>query len=300
MIIESNRLDTETAHFLFNQNRYLQANSLTALTFADKASSPTCFINMIEALPKMYISGLRAPFAGIECSDTNALDTLVKELVETYRKRGDGEIFIKQAPVFYHTAVAADIDAALRSNGFKLLHTDVNQYLPVDAAKSFIGSIDYQKRRSLRILKQKGAQAVFFNAIESDIWYALYLKSRKYKNYPVTISKEQYDLLSIKLPDAYWYVGVFLDGKLIANAVWVQVTKDIVYYFLAASDPDYDVFSPSIMLIEALYDRACAEGIKIIDLGVSSIEGVLNEGLHFFKRNVGGIDSQKNTYGLLC
>lgn len=296
MIIESNRSDIETAQFLFNQNKYLHANQLTAVTFLDTVFEPTCQINCVEVQPGVYVSGVRAPFGGIECSDVQALDAALKELIQTCRQRSAKSITIKQAPFFYQTAVAADIHTALLSNGFELLYSDLNQYMPVDVSKSFAGSIDYQKRRSLRLLKEKGAQAVFCSSIESNAWYELYLKSRKHKNYPVTISKEAYEALSKKLPDAYRYVGVFLDGILIANAVWVQVTKEIVYYFLAASDPDFDVLSPSIILIEAIYDQACVEGIKTIDLGISSVEGIVNEGLHFFKRNIGGVDSQKNTY----
>ncbi len=299
MIIESNRSNIETAQFLFNQNRYLYAHQLTAVTFSDAVSAAASQVTCVEVQPGVYVSGVRAPFGGVECLDIDALDFIVKELIDTCRTRGARSITIKQAPVFYQTEVASGIHQTLLSNNFQLLYSDVNQYMPVDASKSFINSIDYQKRRSLRMLKQKGAQAVFLNTIQSDDWYALYLKSRAYKNYPVTISKETYDTLSKQLPDVYQYVGVFLGGVLIATAVWVQVTNDVVYYFLAASDPVYEVISPSIMLVEAIYDQAVVRGIKTIDLGISSIEGQLNDGLHFFKRNVGGIDSQKNTYGLL-
>lgn len=295
MVHGSKQSHTETAQFLFNQNRYLQAHRLTGLTFSDDALKPTCSITCVEAATGAYVSGLHAPFGGIECSDITRLDGMLKELVHVYKVQGAASVTVKQAPAFYQTT-SASIHAALLTNGFQLLHADTNQHVPVNRTKTFAAQIDYQKRRSLRILKEKGAHAAVITSVEPDEWYELLLKSRRHKNFPVTVSKEAYEQLGRQLPDLYQYIGVFLDGVLIANAVCVQVTNDVIYYFLAASDPDFDVLSPSLMLIETLYDHACTKNIKVIDLGISSVAGVLNTGLHFFKRQVGALDSEKSTY----
>lgn len=282
------------ASFLFNQDFYLKNHTASALYFFDQSINPNLLCSIVEVSPGNFVSGYCAPFAGIECRDVQQLQTFVGYIKETCKTLGATSITLRQAPVCYQSTSAA-IHEALMKNGFQLKFSDTNQHILVTDAP-FQTILDDQKKRRLAKLKATGARVEILNHIDSETWYDLYVQSRVAKDFPVTISKEAYMDLSSKLSDTYQYAGVYLEDTLLANAVFVKVNQDVLYYFLAASDADYASLSPSVLVLEAMYELAQKQQYKILDLGISSVDGQLNEGLHLFKKHVGAIDSQKNTY----
>jgi|GEM_PF-3552051 lipid II:glycine glycyltransferase (peptidoglycan interpeptide bridge formation enzyme) len=295
MVISSNTIEVP-AQFLFNQHEYLNYHSSSYITFLDRFASPAVICKFAEMEKGIYTSGIRAPFGGIECISSADLDFFVKDILKEFSCRKASFIIIRQSPACYQPDYAESINNALVDNGFTLTCSDVNQHILVDSSSIFAANIDDQKRRRLQKLKSHDVKVEFYDHIESADWYKLYVKSRQLKDFPVTISKEAYLDLSHQLTDVYTYAGVYIEGRLIANAVFVKVNADVLYYFLAASDPDYASLSPSVLLVEAMYELAQQHNYKMIDLGISSVDGIVNNGLHLFKKHLGGIDSQKNTY----
>ena len=299
MLILSTIAQKNPTQFLFNQYFYLNTHATSVLSFADKASAPSILLNCVEASQGNYVSGYHAPFAGIEYTSTIDITIFVKDVLNNLSEKNAKSLTIKQAPECYQPNVYNAIHEAFIANGFVEQVSETNQYIVVDPAKSFSSGIDAQKRRRLSNSKKTGMRVEFFNHIDSDIWYEVYYKARIDKGFPITISKVAYLSLSEKITDIYTYAGVFLNDTLIANAIFVHINKDTLYYFAAASDPSYAELSPTVLLIEALYDKAVQDKYTLIDLGVSSLDGVLNEGLHQFKKYLGAIECSKKTYTFL-
>lgn len=283
------------ASFLFNQDFYLKNQTTSALYFFDQRINPNLLCSIIEVSTGNFVSGYRAPFAGIECKDIHQLHTFIEYIKETCQSLGATSITLRQAPVCYQPETSAAIHETLMKHGFQIKFSDVNQHISVTDAP-FYTLLDDQKKRRLTKLKSTGARLEILDRIDSDTWYDVYVQSRIVKNFPVTISKEAYMDLSAKISGTYQYAGVYLEDTLLANAIFVRVNEDVLYYFLAASDADYASLSPSVFVLEAMYELAQKQQHKILDLGISSVNGQLNEGLHLFKKHVGAIDSQKNTY----
>ena len=53
------------------------------------------------------------------------------------------------------------------------------------------------------------------------------------------------------------------------------------------------------MLVGKIYEYCQQNGIAVLDLGISSENGILNEGLFNFKKNLGSETSNKSTYQLI-
>ena len=70
----------------------------------------------------------------------------------------------------------------------------------------------------------------------------------------------------------------------------------ILYNYLPASIDEYKAFSPMVMIMENVYNYAKKEQYSFIDLGISSINGVLQKGLIQFKERIGGVFSEKTTF----
>lgn len=283
------------ASFLFNQDFYLKNQTTSALYFFDQTITPNLLCSLVEVSPGDFVSGYRAPFGGIECKDVNQLHSFIEYIKETCKVLGARSITLRQAPVCYQPVVAAAIHEALTNQGFQLKFSDTNQHILVTDAL-FHTKLDDQKKRRLTKLKSTGARVEILDHIDSDTWYDVYVQSRVAKDFPVTISKEAYMDLSAKISDTYQYAGVYLEDTLLANAIFVRVNEEVLYYFLAGSDGDYASLSPSVFVLEAMYELAQKQQYKMLDLGISSVDAQLNEGLHLFKKHVGAIDSQKNTY----
>ena len=296
MLISSTIAQTLHTQFLFNHFFYLNAHATSIVSFVDKKDAPSISLNCVEASEGNYVSGYCAPFAGIECTLSTEVSVFVKNVLTELAEKNAKSLTVKQAPDCYQPNVCNAIHETFIANGFVEQVREIDQYIIVDPSKVFSVNIDAQKRRRLNNAKKIGMRVELFDRIDSEEWYEVYSRARMCKGFPITISKEAYGSLSEKLPNVYTYAGVFLNEKLIANAIFVRINKDALYYFVAASDPDYAELSPSVLLIEALYEKAVHEKCTLIDLGISSVDGVLNEGLHQFKKHLGATDCSKKTY----
>ena len=299
MLISSTIAQTIPTQFLFNNCFYLNAHAASIVSFVDKTNSPSIVLNCAETSEGNYVSGYHAPFGGIECTTTVDVSTFIQEVLHALSEKNAKSLTIKQAPACYQSDVYQAIHEAFIQNGFVEQVRETNQYIVVNPVQVFATGIDAQKRRRLNNAKKMGMRVELFDRIDSDVWYEVYVNARKDKGFPITISKEDYRSLSEIIPNVYTYAGVFLNERLIANAIFVRINKDTLYYFVAASDPAYAELSPTVLLIEALYDKAVQEKVTLIDLGISSVDGVLNAGLHQFKKHLGALDCSKKTYTFL-
>jgi len=296
MLLDMHHAENSCSKFLFNQYFYLIEEGKTSLTFVDNIYKPSLKLTCVETNTNEYVSGYHAPFAGIE-SDANVdIESFLAEIKLELLKRNARSLEIKQAPSFYQTKQSEEIDKALLKSGFVETTSDCNQYLLINPQIEFEALIEAQKRRRLKNAKKMGMHVQLFEHIDSNDWYQVYAEGRMDRGFPITISKEKYNTLSILRPDVYTYAGVYLHEELIATAIFVRVSKDVMYYFVAASSPRFAHLSPTVLIIEAMYHKAVNEQYAYLDLGVSSVSGELNEGLHAFKRHIGAQNCIKNTY----
>ena len=84
--------------------------------------------------------------------------------------------------------------------------------------------------------------------------------------------------------------------QIIAVGVTIKINEEIAYTFYLADDEQYLRESPTIFLLSGIYDYFQAKNYKILDLGITTNQGILNEGLAYFKGSLGGILSLKKTY----
>ena len=75
----------------------------------------------------------------------------------------------------------------------------------------------------------------------------------------------------------------------------VNIAPEVRYVLYWADDLSFRNYSPLTLLCERLVEQSRVDGIQFLDLGISSNDGLLNEGLHRFKQNLGAITSVKRT-----
>jgi lipid II:glycine glycyltransferase (peptidoglycan interpeptide bridge formation enzyme) len=83
---------------------------------------------------------------------------------------------------------------------------------------------------------------------------------------------------------------------LIAASACIKVNDKILYSFYIGDALSFRPHSPTTLLINGIYRYCQARHYKILDLGISTDKGVLNEGLYAFKKTFGCFDSFKLTF----
>ncbi|MGV3558712.1 GNAT family N-acetyltransferase [Larkinella arboricola] len=167
--------------------------------------------------------------------------------------------------------------------------------MPVDN-RPFIDHVHPPERRRLRKCHQAGFTTQIWDDADVDKLFALIQKARHRKSLPVTIQSKDLASLLSNFRDVCPVFTVRNGEQLIAACIGIRVTPDVLYYFLPADHEDYQQFSPSVLLIESLYDYCRQHGISRLDLGISTSRGIRNEGLIRFKRQLGAVETPKFVY----
>ena len=197
---------------------------------------------------------------------------------------------IVQAPVCYqvHHARLQKILASFSTN----IISETNQHLIISGTP-FINTLNSAAKR--RLTKCEKEDFVLENIPQKlHEQYDFIQKARSAKEIPLSISRTRFLSLFETFPESFIPFTLYHNHQIIATCTAVVVVPhQILYYFLPASSIAYNAFSPSILLIKHLYEYAQANHFHILDLGISSVNGILNENLFRFKKNLGAITTIK-------
>ncbi len=282
---------------LFQQTAYWQAN--TPPTWVFDYEHPVT--GSIQARFPVWCEGTqalsphKATFGGIAFApdlEMPVLQEFVEEIIQFLQNQGVKSLQVNCFAACYDAHAEAYFQL-FTSLGFILLYEEYNQHL--DLRKDFRQGLHPSARRRLAKCKRAGMYAQPLQGVlHPNVVYEFILAARQRKGYPMSISATSFAELFDKIPDAYMQWGVFDQQTLVATCTVVLVRKSqIAYYFLPADHPNYQAYSPSIFLIDAIVQYLQPLGFHLFDLGISSYRGVLNVGLARFKKNVGAIFSPK-------
>ncbi|MBC7487136.1 MAG: GNAT family N-acetyltransferase [Cytophagaceae bacterium] len=229
---------------------------------------------------------------GNENCTTEILTDFVTDIKRSLIQKGIQSIGIKHYPACYAPDLHDKVVQAFISNGFKINCTEHNQYLPLSAA-SKKEVFDHSKLHLIKKCKEANFTVSISSSFNADAWYDIITRARALRGHPMTIDLESLRVLNVGNENAYHFFEVKDGSKIIACAIGVQVTEEVLYYYLAADEDEYRSYSPMTFLFDRMYDFACEKNVKVLDMGISSSKGILNEGLRWFKKSFGAIEQPK-------
>lgn len=236
-----------------------------------------------------------SPFGSIygnEWCTQEFLSEFVAEIKRSLIQKGIRSIVIKHYPACYAPDLHDKVLQAFIHNGFEITFTEHNQYLPIPvASKKEI--FDHSKLHLIKKCKEAKFTVSIAPTFNADIWYDIITRARELRGHPMTIDLESLRVLQKGNEDAYYFFEVKDGDQIIACAIGVQVTADVLYYYLAADEDAYRSYSPMTFLLGRMFDFASEKNIKVLDMGISSSNGILNEGLHWFKKSFGSLEQPK-------
>ena len=285
--------------FLFNEPAHLQQQQagqvhlLTALHKTTQQADARCafFVQSGGAF-----SPIAAPFGSIEFVETlpnQVLSMFVQALIEAARSTGAATLKMINYPNCYAPKQAERLTETLLKHGFDRVETYQTFFLPV-ADDSFAHNLAPAERRRLQKCQKAHFEFAHWPTPNIGEVIAFLQQTRQQKGYPLTIGPERLTTLLHEFPNQC-AVFVVTDGGIIAAlTVAIRVRDDILYNFLPASNPDYQTFSPMVMLTEGLFTYCRQQSIRLLDLGVSlDANRQPKPSLMRFKRNLGAQESPK-------
>jgi hypothetical protein len=286
-------VENSVTSFLFHQPNFVFRDPEKPIVSFQEGSTLIYFSRIGDSLVSMD----RAPFGGFiieqRATEDNLL-TVIHKVVAWSKSNGVTNLLIRTFPEMYNPQQHALIKDVLLKSGFDIQFTDVAQIIPVTGE---LMNLNTHKKRRVR---KAGELAFTFSQLPISSLkesYRLIVESRQNKGYPVTMPLDDLTNMFREFPQAYMLFGAFDQKKLIAASVCIEVNKAILYCFYIGDSLAYRRYSPVTFLVQCIYEFCCkSRHFKIIDLGLSTDKGILNSGLHNFKKSFGSVDSVKLTF----
>jgi len=168
---------------------------------------------------------------------------------------------------------------------------DQNQH--IDLKENTGLNFSHSARKKLRQLQELEYEVVesretYFIA---EAWEILQ-KNRLARGVTLSLTREELISSFSSAGNIYKALILKIRGVPAAAAVTVRIASEIEYVLYWGELPEFRQNSPVIGIAHFLLTKSDS-GIKYLDLGVSSISGVLDFGLHKFKSNLGAHTSNR-------
>lgn len=283
---------------VFNSNSFQSLktgkNIFMTLTDHGLTKARICF-NISNGIA---ISGYKSTFGSIDFIDEiqeSEISLFLNAVIINLRQLGLTEVLVRHWPLAYR--YGETVHNVLLNIGFRAIATEINQHLSI-TQQDFKDRIRNNERKKLSQSYREGFHFDRLSAESLPEVYSLVKDTRMRKGFPVSMSLDELLIVFNKMPENYHLFGVFDQNLLIAASVSIRISDKVFYNFYHADHIEYRARSPLVMLNDGIYNYCRSEGIEILDLGISSVNEDINEGLFTFKENLGCTVSDKNTYEL--
>lgn len=243
------------------------------------------------------LSPAKAPFGSFLFNSQPSQELIIEildQLESLSRKEKIHHVQIVFPPDCYQPEVNVWLQPMMVSAGYQIAWQDLNFHK--ELTNSFEAGLHRSERWKLRKALQLGYE---FRMIPEPDWnfsFHFLLESRQRKGYQLSMVREDLERTFNLFPDAYRMSGVFFQDQCVALAVSIQVNEEIEYVFYTADNVHHRKLSPVVLLHYGLANYCREKGVRMLDLGTSSVKGVVNSGVATFKRNLGATASLKSTF----
>jgi hypothetical protein len=227
----------------------------------------------------------------------NEISFFIYCLIEYLNKEFNfNHIVIKSPPTFFLSTNDKIFFYLLLKKGFKVNQTNINNHIIIDSLELK----DKVNNRNARYLKNKPDLIRSLTLDSENLYieaYNLIKNNRMENNYLLSMSENEIMNLKKKFPEDVKFFATFVNQDMVASAITIKINSDLLYVFYWANIKN-TINNSLLYLCEFIYSFAKKNGFKYIDLGTSSVNGILNINLLKFKKSLGAETSVKFNYYL--
>ncbi len=243
-------------------------------------------------------SPFSAPFGGITAigpQRTSHYRDAVDALMEY---AGGRPVEIILPPTFYAPGHIARQSAALLERG-TLAWADINHHYDLTDRRPAEERMNRSARKNLNTALRAGFE---FRELSTDDpanfadVYDVIRINRIYRGHPLRMSLDEI-LTTAPMMDARLF-ALTLGGKTVAAAYLHHTAPGIAQVVYWGDLPDYRHLRPMNLLTTRIFRQCADDGLRILDIGISSYHGAIDPGLCDFKESIGCTPSPRLTIKL--
>jgi hypothetical protein len=247
---------------------------------------------------ELLCSPFSAPFGGF-CYNKNEKIEYFEQAVTALKEYGESvgkKIRISLPPFIYNPTVVSKCESALLRGGAAIDHIDLNYQFEVARFAEYENFIDTKAKNKLHNSMKSGFEFFQLNAKnEDDVLraYEVIRKNREARGFPLRMSAQAV-LDTVKIVPADFFVMTY-EGIDVAAAQIFHVTNDVAQVIYWGDLPEYAELRVMNYFSYKVFEHYFAKGLKVLDIGPSTEDGIPNYGLCEFKENIGCTVTTKYT-----
>lgn len=245
--------------------------------------------------PGLWRSPARGTYAGFAAELSlrhEALFAFHDAVLARLAALGAKRVEVLPAPMAHDPVSFSNQVYLLRSRGYGLTQCDLNHSLEVDE-RALLERMSYGNVKRLKKCQKEGAQTDVLPAQALSEVYETLALNRASKGHAMSMTLSQLQEMQHCFPSAMHLFGCRLGTNLVAAALCLRLQADILYVFYWGDRPGYASLSPVASVAEAIYTFCQKEKIRLLDVGISTLDEDPNHGLINFKRGLGFDESLK-------
>ncbi|GGG42991.1 hypothetical protein GCM10011378_19190 [Hymenobacter glacieicola] len=240
----------------------------------------------------------QAPFGAVQAADglsDAVLRAFLEAVQEQLQGRGIRQLTLRPPAFAYQPRASAQLTHLLTQLGYRVELAEINMHLPL--TRSYRAGLHPSERRRLLKCERHGLRFEQEPPLLLPLAYEFLRRCREEKGQILSMPLERLQELFQKFPRNHFLFSVRdAQGEWAALTVAIQVSPDVLYNFYPASPVAYNSLSPVVLLNAGLHAFGQASGMRLLDLGTSTLPTGLNQSLLQFKRHLGGVASLKLSF----
>lgn len=273
--------------FLKPEHLLLQGGKEIWVLFAEGKEGIAIMISLFLENSAVY-SPLRMSFGGIIAKDDLEyihIEYFVDFVLSFCKEQKAEFLQITGYPFSYAPNLSNLVTQIFLQKGFQITKSELTHFLTVE--NTFESKLHLSALRRLKKSKKNGFVFELWEKPNLEFVYEFVSNNRKRKGYPVSMNFESFAKTLQTFPEQYLTFVLKNKQEIIALTVAVVINRRILYNFYPADKEQYLQYSPTIMLLEGVFNFAQQQGFQILDLGISTDNSLPNYGLIRFKENLG-------------
>ena len=247
----------------------------------------------------LFRSPFSAPFGGFDANQPDRIEYYEEavNLLKGHLAAAGKPLKIVLPPTVYGSYTAKMYNAFVRG-GAQLLFSELNYAYELDRFADYESYLDRSARKNFHNARQYPFEFLELGRTPENIAraYEVIRANRESKGYALQMSLESV-LQTAGVVFAEFFV-MSLDGADVAAAMVYPVTEGINQVIYWGDAPGYTDCRAMNYFTFKVFEHYYKKGLKVLDIGPSSVEGIPNYGLCSFKENLGCTVSLRHVFQL--
>jgi hypothetical protein len=232
----------------------------------------------------------RATFGGF-WNEPSTIFTYTEKTIQQLKdySKTSSQIRISFPPEYFHPEVFQDQISFFTKNCSALI-SESNFHIAVHNRND----VSKGNRKKQRQFSERGG---LVSQVEKSDWLSIYKlleENRLRRGVELSMPWHIFERGLIDQPDAFTIWGATLESEFVGGALTVEVNSNSLYVLFWGDTLLGRNISVVASICEKLIEFCISRNYKVLDLGISSVDGLLDENLAKFKVNLGAVQTTKS------